>query len=163
MISNLANETDQQPDSIWLIWDVRLWEIENTIIHEQFIHCTAKNKGGLKLHATFVYASTNYKEREKLWEEIINISRMIQGPWIILGDFNQVRNMVDRIGVHTRVSLPNMRAFNQSINMAYLKEIEIKANPVTWTNRRIEEHRISSKIDKGFGNMDLFNLWPDRY
>lgn len=57
--------------------------------------------------------------------------------------------------------MPNIKMFNQVINNTCLKEIEIQGNPITWTNKRIGEHRISSKIDKGFGNIDLFNLWLD--
>lgn len=72
-------------------------------------------------------------------------------------DFNQVRKREDRVGIYTKVSMPRIRFFNQAINDACLKELEIKGNPIIWTNRRIGEHRISSKIDKGFENINSFN------
>lgn len=62
-----------------------MWEVEGIVKHEQYIHFMAKNKRGLKLNTTFIYASTDYKKRDKLWEvDLIELSKMIIDPWIIL-------------------------------------------------------------------------------
>lgn len=108
VISNRTDDLNVKPNSIWLVWDVRNWLIESTILDEHYIHCVAKNKGGFIVHATVVHGASENNEREETWEELVSLSHTIRGLWIMLGDFNEVRNREDRIGEHARASLANI-------------------------------------------------------
>lgn len=41
---------------------------------------------------SFVYGLHTAKEREPLWEDMKRITRSVNGPWMLLGDFNVVLN-----------------------------------------------------------------------
>lgn len=66
IISIRVNDRDPEPDSIWICWDRRLWEIREIVKHSQFIHYIARNKDGLNLFLTMVYGSNDYRERNLL-------------------------------------------------------------------------------------------------
>lgn len=49
------------------------------------------NSGGLIVLATIVYGSNNENEREDIWEDLIGISRTVNGDrWILLDNFNEI-------------------------------------------------------------------------
>lgn len=37
-----------------------------------------------------VYASPQHHERDEVWNELIELSNSIVGPWCVAGNFNQV-------------------------------------------------------------------------
>lgn len=128
VISNGNEEGHHKPDRIWLCWDTRLWEVESVKTHPQYIHCRAKNRGGFDINLTVVYGSSNPNKRRGLWEEINLLSININKPWLILGDFNEVRRREERIGPKARICLANLEAFNNYIEDSSLNELD----PIDW-------------------------------
>lgn len=47
---------------------------------------------------TVVYAHNQLDKRRTLWRDIANLAPVSQGPWMIIGDFNNVLTVDDRIG-----------------------------------------------------------------
>lgn len=64
--SNRVNDEDLGLDRIWIWWVSRQWEVEILIRNEKFIHCEAKNRGGLDNLITMVYGSSTAK-RERIF------------------------------------------------------------------------------------------------
>lgn len=59
---------------------------------------------------------------ERLWEELVAISRIVQGPWITLEDFNEALNREDKSGVHTRVRPLIIENFNNVCSYKFKRD-----------------------------------------
>lgn len=65
---------------------------------EQFIHCEVNTRNDKKSYYYIViYAQNKLFSWRKLWIYINQLDNYIQGPWMIIGDFNNVLNVKDRI------------------------------------------------------------------
>ena len=66
---------------------------------KQAMHCwVAYNFFGSTFCLTLVYGDNDEMERRKLWELLHDLEANITTPWIIMGDFNQLLHLDDRIG-----------------------------------------------------------------
>lgn len=45
-----------------------------------------------------IYARNRIVNRRKLWKDIKQMEKSVQGPWMIMGDFNNVLYVNERIG-----------------------------------------------------------------
>ena len=161
VISNGEEEEKHKPDTIWMCWDHRIWEVEAIKTQLQYIHCKAKNKGGLEIDITVVYGSSNPRKRTELWEEIRSLSSRTTNPWIVLGDFNEIRYSEERIGPKARISPKNLELFNKCIEDSSLIELLTIGDGISWHNMRSGEEMIASKLDRGFANEKWLDRWPN--
>ncbi|XP_072073484.1 uncharacterized protein [Arachis hypogaea] len=46
--------------------------------------------GAFSSFCSVVYTNPHVRRRMRLWNNLIRVSNMIQGPWIVLGDFNDI-------------------------------------------------------------------------
>ena len=46
--------------------------------------------GNTSSYCSAVYANPHIHRRKELWGDLTRIANMIHGPWIVLGDFNDV-------------------------------------------------------------------------
>lgn len=99
-----------------------------------------------------VYKSSNLAKRVELWDEIRELSMDTSKPWLILGDFNELRRREERVGPKARVKLANLEAFNTCIEDFSLNELQSIGEEISWHNMRIGENMITSKLDRAFVN-----------
>ncbi|KAI5409334.1 hypothetical protein KIW84_054947 [Lathyrus oleraceus] len=75
----------------------QVWEPKKDT--HQFIYCEVYHLDGTISHnLTMIYAHNQSSQRRKLWEDIKNCDKNIQGPWKVIGDFNNVLDVDDGIG-----------------------------------------------------------------
>lgn len=113
------------------------------------------------MNLTIVYGASNPRKRGELWEEIKTLSLDTSKPWLILGDFNEVRNKKERIGTKARVSLANIDAFNSCIEDSSLNELQSIGEDLSWHNMCSGDEMIASKIDRAFVNYAWMEKWPN--
>jgi exonuclease III len=95
----LDNYTSHANGRIWLNWDDRILDVKLISSSAQMIHC-----GLYDIHGTFlswftaIYALNQLEQRRRLWNELDSIHTSQQGPWCLMGDFNNVLKAADRIG-----------------------------------------------------------------
>ena len=66
---------------------------------KQFIYTNVKMLDRrYQAHMTFIYRSPKYYKHDHLWLTLDNMAVDIQGPWILLGDFNAYANLVVNLG-----------------------------------------------------------------
>ncbi|KAL2930184.1 Acetyl-coenzyme A synthetase [Bienertia sinuspersici] len=51
-----------------------------------------------KFFCSFIYAHNDAKARELLWKDLDRLNDKLDGPWMIMGDFNCVLNIDEKIG-----------------------------------------------------------------
>ncbi|KAK1284260.1 Trichome differentiation protein GL1 [Acorus calamus] len=124
----------------------------------QHVHCHIQCKKTLRsFYSTTIYASNTYSERLLLWNTITKLSSGLQGyPWIVGGDFNEVRYSSEKVGgraVHPR----RLRKFNSCIEMSSLQDLKALGHTLSWNNRQVV--RIMCRLDRVLVNSSFTNLF----
>ncbi|CAK8544062.1 unnamed protein product [Lathyrus sativus] len=117
------------------------------------IHCGIHDVNGVfQTWMTTIYALNQLEQRRKLWEDLKQIHDSQQGPWFLMGDFNNLTKSMDRIGGNlvTEKEFEDLRSL---MDHAGLFEKDITGDYFTWTNKH-SIGTIYSKIDHVLGNID---------
>nr|XP_009590938.1 uncharacterized protein LOC104088038 [Nicotiana tomentosiformis] len=85
-------------------------------------------------------------DRRSLWEDLLELQRVQQWPWLIMGDFNAILDVEDRQN-GTPVQEIEIRDFKIFLWDAGLAEMKSIGRKLTWTNGAI-----FSKIDRALVN-----------
>ncbi|KAI9080882.1 hypothetical protein K1719_037191 [Acacia pycnantha] len=64
---------------------------------EEFLHCKI-HLGGEEMLFTAVYASPTESKRHRLWESLYNLACDITEPWLLAGDFNDIKTPLEQKG-----------------------------------------------------------------
>ncbi|XP_070011429.1 uncharacterized protein [Nicotiana sylvestris] len=80
------------------------------------------------------------------------------GPWLIIGDFNSVLNVDDRVN-GISIHQTEMIDFQNCLDDIKVGQITKRNSRFSWSNKRDAEVRIYSHIDWAFGNADWFNTY----
>ncbi|XP_062093575.1 uncharacterized protein LOC133799589 [Humulus lupulus] len=74
---------------------------------------------------TYVYALNDENGRVPLWNDLKEIAAMISGPWLILGDFNDILSAEERIG--GKYKQVNSGAFKECVESCGVEDEGLKA------------------------------------
>ncbi|XP_078175173.1 uncharacterized protein LOC144568675 [Carex rostrata] len=105
---------------------------------------------GRVLLITNVYGPSRDEEMAAFIQEFRSLSDHISHPWLLVGDFNLVRWLVDRSGDMRGFGL--MSEFNEFIMDLALIDIPLKNRTYTWSNKRPQP--TFSKLDRVFITQD---------
>lgn len=86
-------------------------------------------------------------------------SMILNRPWIIIGNYNEVRFANERVRVSQQDNAA-MVEFNDCLERLDLEELHGWGAFFTWCNKRDHGVRIYSKIGKAFVNEQWFNAYP---
>lgn len=87
----LYNYQFHDNDIIWVEWDNNEVDIRHVKGNSQFIHYGVYDvKGMFKYWLTVVYGQTQLEHKRNLWKDIDILHSSQQGPWCVIGDFNNV-------------------------------------------------------------------------
>ncbi|XP_074306123.1 uncharacterized protein LOC141641355 [Silene latifolia] len=157
--SILNNYSHHYKGRIWVFLNKGLLTLLSSRVHKQLIHVELLHHVSNKtVYVTFIYGSNDGSERESLWDELRQIAHTVS-DWIILGDFNIVRAMEERIGPNPP-SLTEMLAFNQCLLDTNLDDVQSFGCEHTWTNKRDVEARVWSKLDRVLTNPSWLVQYP---
>lgn len=92
-----------------------------------------------------VYVFNTKEERKSLWSYLDAVSRNIGSPWIVMGDFNSVLYIEDRVGGNL-ITMAKITEFHRCIEQCELVELPTSGRRYTWKDRH-DDSRILSKID----------------
>ncbi|XP_058776119.1 uncharacterized protein LOC131650425 [Vicia villosa] len=104
---------------------------------------------------TAIYADNKLERRRNLWKDIEKINSTQQGPWCLMGDYNNVLHTDDRIGgkeVHEGefCDLANM------MTKCGLVDLDKIGDKYTWSNKHVSG-TIYSCIDRALANKEWFH------
>ncbi|XP_057247843.1 uncharacterized protein LOC130590009 [Beta vulgaris subsp. vulgaris] len=75
-----------------------------------------------------------------------NDNEVCQGPWVVLGDFNAISSIEDRLG--SLVRLAEIGPMLECMNDCELVDIKASGRYYTWTNKQEGDVRVFSRIDR---------------
>lgn len=137
---------------IWLLWnDADIYcDIVSSIPEE--LHALIKvNSFSSHFYLRCVYAGPIFASRKLLWENLIIVSQSVTGPWVVLGDFNEVLSPNDRMGY---MSFNNTSAnlFQHCIDECNLMDLCFKRARFTWASNNNHGCIIRSRLDRCLAN-----------
>lgn len=130
-------------------WRPEAFTVDVLYVSAQLFHCKIEPTGPCPgFFCSFVYGYNELAAREVLWRELEAFK--YDDPWIVMGDFNSVLNLDERIGVPLRAS--EMQLFRDCITQCKLYDVKYTGRFFTWTNKQEGDSRGFSKIDRVVGN-----------
>ncbi|KAJ0088691.1 hypothetical protein Patl1_32423 [Pistacia atlantica] len=141
---------------IWIFWsDDCDWEVlsmTNQSISGIF-RCGEEN-----LFISFIYAKCNSIERRDLWQSLELVDSK-EDPWLVVGDFNVIREDSERVGGHPR-PIRAMEEFNNCIDHCGLLDMQVTGRRLSWCNGHEGHTRSWARLDRALINIHYANRFP---
>ncbi|CAK8531608.1 unnamed protein product [Lathyrus sativus] len=151
----MDNYKDHTNGRIWIHWDSNKVDVRFIQSSSQFIHCGMyDNLGVFKHWLTVVYAHNQLNKRKILCKEIKYLYGNIQGPWCVIGDYNNVTKAQDMMGGNL-VTEKEYEYLVKMMENTGLSEMDSIADYFTWSNKQ-EVGPIYSRINRVLGNTEWF-------
>ncbi|KAJ8432338.1 hypothetical protein Cgig2_020687 [Carnegiea gigantea] len=132
---------------IILSWHPRRYQFNMILKIDQLIHGEAIHLlTNMKFYITFVYGRNLEDQRIPLWGDLMSLAQSLEDPWYMLGDFNSVLKLGERIG-GVEVTDGETSDFAACIKQCGLQEFNYKRAFFTWTNKTVW-----SRIDRALHN-----------
>ncbi|XP_042973032.1 uncharacterized protein LOC122304830 [Carya illinoinensis] len=125
----------------------------------QFEGCLSNEVQGGKLW--ILWAKGAKVERMKLWQ---SLSNRVRGstPWLVLGDFNIIRNDLERRGGRPR-QYATMEDFNSFIDSTGLSEMKYSGNHLSWCNRHEGASQSWSCLDRVLMSAEVLSIFLEAH
>ncbi|XP_074305193.1 uncharacterized protein LOC141640239 [Silene latifolia] len=141
------NNDSHEGGRIWILWDSGNYAVDVLGSEAQVIHTKVTYlPTGVVWWMSMVYGFNRLADRAILWQSIKNMKCCINGPWVVMGDFNNVLAMNERIG--SEVSAAEVREFQECVDVCGLNDIPAQGAFFTWTNKQEVGDLKFSRIDR---------------
>ncbi|KAI9124952.1 hypothetical protein K1719_003568 [Acacia pycnantha] len=145
---------------IWILWEIDDLSVDVRILDEQFIHCKLRF-GREEMIFTAVYASPNEQRRNRIWETLQIIASEVVEPWMLVGDFNEIRTPLEQRG-GGRVSEVRCRKFNDWIKACNLVDMDASGPFFTWKGPKWEGlERVFKRLGRSLCNVQWFEKFVE--
>ncbi|CAL5438187.1 unnamed protein product [Camellia sinensis] len=153
-------DADGSAGGLLCIWDPDIFQLKDCCSSRRFIilsgtlfnhfHCVILN----------IYAPNDVGSRGNLWKCLLKLKEEFPNPWLLGGDFNEIRQIGERKGCSRRDR--GMKDFNEFIDKCEVSEVPLLGRRFTWCNSSLGEKW--SRIDRIFVDpkwIEVFNfkLW----
>ncbi|GKV28437.1 hypothetical protein SLEP1_g37496 [Rubroshorea leprosula] len=88
------------------------------------------------------------------------IHAVIQGPWMIIGDFNDVVDQSEKFGKN-EIPQTRARAYLDCMNHCNMVDLGFIGNRFTWANMRFSNQLIQERLDRAWANPDWKLSFPE--
>nr|XP_009763385.1 PREDICTED: uncharacterized protein LOC104215309 [Nicotiana sylvestris]XP_016465127.1 PREDICTED: uncharacterized protein LOC107788003 [Nicotiana tabacum] len=144
-----SDSSTNEKGRIWILWDTN--SIQFTLIrkHAQYIH------GSKQIPFIAIYGLHTIAHRCDMWEALRRIDSQLTNSWIIMGDFNAIRDIEDRVnGIVVQEN--EIKDFRSLMEDCRLNELGTVGRSYTWTNSHVY-----SRIDRAIVNAHwMINMPP---
>lgn len=145
---------------ILCMWSHDNFKLESKISGNGFIRMTGQwIKEAMQVHIVAVYLPCDIQNKRTLWNAINEMKSANNGGlWCITGDFNSIRDPVERVGVGQRtIEESSIKEFND-----WIDDLEVEEAP--WIGRNFTWYRpngsTKSKLDRFLMSPDWLTRWP---
>lgn len=108
--ASIVSEAYGFSGGIWILWDKDQVDLDLIELDEQIISVVVCSPHQRPWLLSAIYASPNPLFRQDLWDYLRDMGYVVNIPWLLLGDFNQVLHHCEKRG-GSPVSNPRLRAF----------------------------------------------------
>ncbi|XP_075108980.1 uncharacterized protein LOC142180803 [Nicotiana tabacum] len=151
----ISNISLNNKGRIWLLWDPKVAIVKEINMHSQYIQAEIKcATNAMTYHFIAVYGLHIVQDRKELWRKLREIENKQQEPWLVMGDFNAIFEVEDRIH-ETMVQDHEIRDFREFVEDAGMTELKAIGRSFTWTNSHV-----FSKINRAIVNGKWMSKMP---
>ncbi|XP_022007348.1 uncharacterized protein LOC110906539 [Helianthus annuus] len=138
------------------LWNPAMFSCDGVIKDRYFLMLSGTLvHSGDRINLVNVYASNDASIRRNIWSNLIGIKNAIQGLWVFMGDFNEVRDASERL--NSEFSSANAEAFNHFILFAGLSEYQMGGGRFTY----ISDNGVElSKLEWFLVCLGFLEKWP---
>ena len=146
---------------IWLLWnESSSFNVEILTHSDHSLHALVKvNYPSLTFVLTAVYASPNFAKRKIFWNYLENFAAIINLPWVLLGDFNDMISKDEKMG-GLPLNKTRIAVFRNYLDKCGLMDLGCQGPRFTWTNKSPCNGPIQEQLDRGLGNAKWKLLFP---
>ncbi|KAJ8437463.1 hypothetical protein Cgig2_012903 [Carnegiea gigantea] len=145
---------------IWVLWlesQVHLHLIESD---QQFITIEVITSRKGHWFFTAIYANPHPSARDELWAKLEDRASTMSRPWLLAGDFNETKSLLERD--HGGPDMARRCArFNNWIENNALIDIRFAGPKFTWVRGRTPSTRKSARLDRALCNMAWRQKLPE--
>ncbi|XP_062103058.1 uncharacterized protein LOC133814061 [Humulus lupulus] len=80
-------------------------------------------------------------------------------PWMVIGDFNEILSLHERIGKKVTTKLSSR--FQDCLSFCHLEDLKFSGCFYTWNNKQRAKEKIYSKIDRALVNSQWTDYFPN--
>ena len=125
-----------------------------------FIDVHVKEASGVIWRATFVYGEPKTDRRHIFWDRLRFLKAQWQGPWVCIGDFNEVLSNDEHMGPTDRGET-QMRLFRDCLEDCQLVDLGFCGPKYTWNNKQHGDSNIRVCLDRAVANGHFLQLFDD--
>ncbi|CAA7058410.1 unnamed protein product [Microthlaspi erraticum] len=109
---------------------------------------------GKKVFISFIYGDLVIDGRESFWDRLNQISLTRHGPWLMIGDFNELTGNHGKRGGRRR-SESSFLPFKRMLDSCGMLNFPYKGNSMSWVGYR-RSGKVQCRLDRAVGNEDWF-------
>ena len=159
--SNFRVEAEGMSGGIWLLWNKSRVNLKILTYSRHNIHGIVNEEGTDSWLFTVVYANPNAILKKQCFDEVANLARNIRGPWMVIGDFNEILIASEKVG-GAGVDNQRISRFAMWVQECQLIDLGSKGPRYTWRGGvRNGYGRVYERLDKCFGNAQWRQLYQD--
>ncbi|KAL2526355.1 Uncharacterized protein Adt_11409 [Abeliophyllum distichum] len=151
---------ENESGKIWCFWNLGT-TVASCVDHPQFLHIRVEDpRLSRPMYITPVYASCSPAGRRDLWMGLHQISLVVDGPWMVGGDFNVIAHNGERTGHNTRDR--GTSDFADMMMDCGLTDAGYSGSQYTWTNgkvwKRLDRVLINSAVGSSCSRFSVRHL-----
>ncbi|GJW67783.1 RNA-directed DNA polymerase, eukaryota [Tanacetum coccineum] len=152
----VASDSLGNSGGILCIWEASIFKKDGATISDNFIAIYGTwLPRNVKILLVAVYAPQQPGSKRALWDFLSNLVRRWNGEAIIMGDFNDVRTMDERLGSSFNAS--SARCFDRFIVSSGLVDVKLEGYSFTWSHPSASK---MSKLDRFLVTEGIISLYP---
>ncbi|GJZ24930.1 RNA-directed DNA polymerase, eukaryota [Tanacetum coccineum] len=141
---------------ILCIWEVTVFKKDYFTVSNNFIAIYGTwISNNSKVLIVVVYAPQSLALKRVLWEYISSLITRWNGETIVMGDFNDMRSIDERLGSEFNQS--SARVFNRFISTSGLVDVKLEGYSFTWSHPSANK---MSKLDRFLVSEGIILLFP---
>ncbi|KAF7812868.1 ribonuclease H [Senna tora] len=155
--NNQIAEATGHSGGIWILTSERDVDFRVISSNHQAITVTV-TKANSSWYFTAIYGSLCPATREFLWTHLIELKQSMTGPWLLLGDFNDILlpSEVSGGAFLTR----RAEKFSDTLHKCELMDLGCKGNTFTWRRTMRNNVRIAKCLDRALANVEWRVTFP---
>ena len=102
---------------------------------------------GIKVFMTFVYGDPVLEHRDQVWERLTRFSTTRNGPWFMIGDFNEITGHNEKEGGRQRPD-SSFLPFKQMLNDCGMLEFPFTGDMLSWIGKIAGGTIVRCRLDR---------------
>ena len=138
---------------IWVMWNTKNMMANVLFKEDRAIHMLVFDVLIQKFSIiSGVYAPAQPSHKDVFWSHLQNLNSVIDYPWCLIGDFNELESHADKTG-GPPANLSRLTRLPKFLNFCRATTLPVLGHSFTW-KKRVHNHLVYEKLDRAIGRHD---------